>query len=92
MPAASTVCGLSGDLTLIVQLAGLVLQTYLAKAGGGAVLHLRLRVSQRLKAALQQRVGGQLPRELLPRSSRKVGSDITDRFRNAQPIIRSILL
>lgn len=91
MPAASGVCGLSGDL-LIVQLAGLMLEMYLAKAGGSAVLHLGPRVTQRLKAALQQRVGGQLPRELLPPSSRQVGSDIAHRFRNAQPIVRSILL
>jgi hypothetical protein len=92
MPAASGVCGLSGDLTSIVQLAGLVLEMYLAKAGGGAVLHLRLRVTQRLKAALQQRVGGQLPGELLPRRRRQVGSDVAHRFRDAQPIICSMLL
>ena len=92
MPAAPGVCGPSANLILMVQCTGLVLETHLAKAGGGAVLHLGSRVTQRLEAALQQRVGGQLPGELPPRSSRQVGGHNADRFRDAQPIIRLALL
>ena len=92
MPAAPGVCSPCGDPILVVQLAGLVLDTHLAKAGGSALLHLGPRVSQRVKAALQLRVGGQLPRELSARCSRQVGGHIADCFRDAQPIIRLALL